>query len=60
MLEVLLDGDAQETKALLKASCDLGITRQKIVKRVIGYLENNEELIGGEGPSLGAMESESQ
>lgn len=60
VLEVLLDGDKKEAIALLEACCDLGIARQKVTERVIGYLKNNEELIGIAGPSLGTMESENQ
>lgn len=60
VLEVLLDGDKDEAVALLEACRDAGFAREGRVDRVIGYLRNNMDLIGAEGPSLGTMESENQ
>ena len=60
VLEVLLDGDKQEAACLLEASIELGVAREKNARRVAGYLRNNMDLIGAEGPSLGTMESENQ
>lgn len=53
MLDVLLDGDKDETVALLETRCDVGFAREGRVDRVIGYLRNNVDLIGAKGPSLG-------
>lgn len=60
VLEVLLDGGKEEAATLLEACRDLGVAREKNAARVLGYLRNNMDLIGIEGPTLGTMESENQ
>lgn len=60
VLWALWDGGEEAAASLLEASAELGLARPARTARVLGYLRNNMELIAGDGPSMGAMESENQ
>ena len=60
LIGVASDGDAASAAALLGAAASLGLANEGAAKRVAGYLLNNSELIGAEGPSLGTIESDNQ
>lgn len=60
ILDVINDGDKEEAIALLEASLEVGLAREKQTRAVISYLKGNIDHIAVDGPSLGTMESENQ
>ena len=60
VLGCIWGGEKEAAPKLLAAAAELGLARPKRTAEVVGYLENNMEIIAGEGPSLGTMESENQ
>lgn len=59
-LGILAQGDVKTLCSFISAAQAHGLTKNKITDQVLRYLDNNKDLIGVDGPSLGTMESENQ